>query len=86
MIPEWNYRESRDSPIEWDFRAPVGGLTFISGSQYEVLFRHEGTGRVVAPDYDVFASGLSCRRVPLDPCLVKRVDRYLSMERIKKQF
>ena len=88
MIPEWNYRESRDSPIEWDLCGPVGGLEFISGSEYEVLFRHQGTGRVygiVAPDYDVFAPGMSCRRVPLEPHLVKRVDRYLSTERIKKQ-
>ena len=56
MIPEWNYRESRDSPDEWDDSAPVGGLVFISGSEYEVLFRHVGTGRVygiVAPGSDL---------------------------------
>ena len=36
----------------------ICGLEFISGSDYEVLFRHQGTGRgygIVAPDYDVFA-------------------------------
>ena len=40
----------------------ICGLEFISGSDYEVLFRHQGTGRVygiVAPDYDVFAPGMS---------------------------
>ena len=88
-IPKWNYRENIDAPIEWGPCGPVGGLEFISGSDYEVLFRHQGTGRVygiIAPDYDVFAPGMSCRRVPLEPDLVKRVDRYLSMERMRKQF
>jgi hypothetical protein len=40
----------------------ICGLEFISGSDYEVLFRHQRTGRVygiVAPDYDVFAPGMS---------------------------
>ena len=89
MIPEWNYRESRDAPIEWDLCGPVGGLEFISGSEYEALFRHQGTGRVygiVAPDYEVFAPGMSFKRVPLDPSLVQRVERVLSMERRKNRY
>jgi hypothetical protein len=82
-IPEWNFRECRDAPCEWSLVGSVGGLDFIGLSDYEVLFRHQGTGRVygiVAPEYDVFEPGLSCRRVPLDPELVVRVERVLDLE------
>jgi hypothetical protein len=84
-IPIWNWRERRSAPLWFKASWPVAGIEFIADPSFKVCFRHLASGRIyaiVAPGYEPYVTKprMSCLRVPLDPKLVRRVERLVGLE------